>query len=324
MSSDFYNFTPDLALNSIENLGFDLTGRYTQMNSYENRVFDFELEDEKNEKKKNEKSIIAKFYRPNRWSIEAIKEEHEFLEELKSQGIPAVAPIKLGESDTTFMTQNMISTLFPKAQGRLMQEFLPTDLKSIGGLLARIHNIGAQKKSRHRPILNEVNYGEANLEIIRKWISPELQQRYESACYEIIDYLAEYLDESDFIRIHGDCHRGNILQTDPVDRPKEFFFIDFDDFCMGHPVQDFWMLFSEEDSSKEEDLILSGYTELREFNEDSLHLIKGLRGLRIINYAAWIAKRWKDPSFKKIFPNFREYIYWAEETEALEKIAWSL
>ncbi len=317
MSSDFFNFTPDLALNRIEDLGFELTGRYTQMNSYENRVFDFELEH-------GHPSIIAKFYRPNRWSLDAIKEEHSFLYELKEQGIPAVAPLLLNNKETTFKTESMISTLFPKAQGRLIQEFLSDDLKSIGRLLARIHNIGSQKKATHRPTLNGFFYGEENLPIVSKWIAPELLKRYEEASYQIIDFLDEHLDESKFIRIHGDCHRGNILQTDPKQGAKEFFFIDFDDFCMGPPVQDFWMLFSGEDSRKEEDYILTGYTELRDFEYESLELVTALRGLRIINYAAWIAKRWDDPVFKKIFPNFREYIYWAEEVEALEKIAWKL
>lgn len=317
MSREFFNFSPDFGLESIEALGFDLTGRHIQMNSYENRVFEFELENTMD-------SLIAKFYRPNRWSVEAIHEEHDFLYELSSQGIPVISPLKLSNDETTFETQGIISVLFPKARGRLLQEVLPSDLVSLGRLLARIHNIGAQKHSKFRHSLNAETFGYKNIEFLKDWIVPEVRTRYEKAALDIIHFAEDSLDEAQFIRIHGDCHRGNILQTDPKEGQKEFFLIDFDDFCMGPPVQDFWMLFSELDSRKEEDLILSGYTELRDFDLSSLELINALRGLRILNYAAWIAKRWQDPFFKQTFPFFRDYNYWAEETEALEKISWSL
>ena len=150
--------------------------------------------------------------------------------------------------------------------------------------------------------------------------------RYNTAADSILGYLESELDPESFFRIHGDCHKGNLLATDRPGEPREFFFIDFDDFCNGPAVQDFWMLLSgaEADTLDEQDAILAGYTDLRHFDEEDLRLIPALRGLRIIHYGAWIARRWDDPSFPQIFPDFRTYTYWAEEVEALERLAWSL
>lgn len=269
--------------------------------------------------------VICKVYRPGRWSKAAIQEEHDFLEELKGQGIPAIAPYKIrGESALEF--NKMIYSFTPKAKGRLPQEFTNEDLVKLGRQLAKLHNVGAQKRAVHRPSLDVQYFGWDALDFVEPWVAPEVWDRYEKAAVEILNFLEEEIDSSQFIRIHGDCHRGNILQTDPRDGDKQFFFIDFDDFINGLPVQDFWMLFSsdEKGNSEELNLLLSGYEELRRFNHDQLHLMSGLRGLRILYYASWIARRWQDPTFPKLFPEFENYIYWAEEVEALEKIAWSL
>lgn len=315
----FYNLTPDLALQSIEDQGFELTGRYTQLNSYENRVFSMELEAK--EGVSNE-FVISKFYRPGRWSKEAIKEEHEFLQDLNQNGIPAVAPLKI-KNETVFMCSSIYSTLFPKAVGRIPQELKIEELKQIGRLLARIHNIGAQKKALHRPTISTETYGDKSLDILSPLIPPELSERYFDAAEKILNFLDEKLDPKTFIRIHGDCHKGNLLQTDPLKGPKEYFFVDFDDFCTGPPVQDFWMLLSGDQDEAEQAALLSGYSELRTFNQNDFDLIPGLRGLRMVYYSSWIAMRWEDPSFQKIFDNFKTYNYWAQATENLEKIAWS-
>lgn len=307
---------------AAEDSGFIPTGEYFQLNSYENRVFDLFLQKQKST---DADHVICKVYRPGRWSLAAVQEEHDFLEELKSQGIPAVAPYRI-HGKTAQVFNQMIYSFTPKARGRLPQEFTNDDLVRIGRQLAKLHNVGAQKKAVHRPSLDVAAFGWDSLDYLESWVAPEMWPRYEKAAVEILHFLNDEVDPSQFIRIHGDCHRGNILQTDPKEGEKEFFFIDFDDFINGLPVQDFWMLFSSDEKGNSEELqsLLTGYEELRHFDDNQLRIMPGLRGLRIIYYANWIARRWQDPTFPKLFPEFENYIYWAEEVEALERIAWSL
>jgi len=322
-ASSFYDLSVDLVLKASEWSGFVPTGQYFQLNSYENRVFDLFLEPSPEHPQLTH--IITKIYRPHRWSKKAIQEEHEFLFELQGQGIPVVAPLLIqGESLKVY--QDMFFCFFPKAMGRMPQEFSSEDYKHIGRKLAELHNVGAQKLAPSRPTFDVETLGWQSLDLLADWVSPEVWDRYELASEKILFYLEEYMNPQGRIRIHGDCHRGNILQADPVDGRKEMFFVDFDDFINGYPVQDLWMLLSGGEKESEEELqnFLSGYEELRFFDHGSLRHIPALRGLRIIHYAAWIAKRWQDPSFPKLFPEFENYIYWAEEVEALEKIAWQL
>lgn len=318
----FYGLTPDIALDSIEKQGFPLTGRYTQLNSYENRVFSVELENSIEESIPRE--LIAKFYRPGRWSKEAIQEEHDFLDELGNGGVPAVRALRFENGNSIFPTGEIHSCLFPKALGRIPQELDSDDLKQVGRLLARLHNIGAQRPAKNRPTISTQDYGDKSINVIKNLIPIELERRYLDAADEILNFLDDRLNPSSFIRIHGDCHKGNLLQTDPVTGPKEYFFVDFDDFCNGPVVQDFWMLFSGDQDEAEKEAVLSGYTELREFNPKDFEIMNGLRGLRMIYYSSWIAMRWEDPSFQSIFSNFKSYNYWANETDELEKISWSL
>lgn len=322
----FYSLTPDHVLAAVEACGLATTGEYVQLNSYENRVFDVVLEKELSPPELGGR-VIAKFYRPGRWSKEAILEEHQFLKELTDQGIPAVNALALGPEKKTLHFINGLNTaLFPKARGRLAQELSLDELKSVGRLLARLHNVGATRKASHRPVLNTHQYGWPSLKLLQDWVAPELWARYEAAATQILKYLDKELKESGFIRIHGDCHKGNLLKTDRAGELQEFFFIDFDDFCNGPPVQDFWMFFSadEDENLEEQEAILAGYLEFRDLDLSELRYMRPLRGLRIIHYAAWIARRWEDPSFPRLFPQFQSYSYWAEDVEALEKIAWAL
>lgn len=325
VEESFYRLTPDQVLEGVEAAGFLPTGKYIQLNSYENRVFDLFLEKESSPQIPNDR-LIAKYYRPKRWTEAAILEEHSFLQELQSSGIPVVAPLKQKNAQTLSHYLDIYLAVFPKALGRIPQELSHEELKGIGRMLARLHNVGAQKKARHRPTLSAKTYGWPALDLLQDWVAPELWSRYEKAAQSIVEYLEEHLDQGSFIRIHGDCHKGNLLRTDRAGEAQEFFFVDFDDFCNGPAVQDFWMLFSsdENDNQSEQEAILEGYEELREIDRSELHLMRPLRGLRIIHYAAWIARRWDDPTFPHLFPDFQEYTYWAEEVEALEKIAWSL
>lgn len=319
-TASFYNLSPEKVLQAAEAAGYLPTGEFTQLNSYENRVFDLKLEVAP--EGSTAKNVIAKFYRPQRWSKEALNEEHEFLLSLQGEGIHAVAPLIQPNGSTLLEVDGMYATFFPKVLGRMPQEFLEGELLKVGRLLARVHNIGARKKAPHRPTLDASSPGGwPALELLQNWIAPEVRQRYNHAAERILLTVEDLFDPREFIRIHGDCHKGNLLSTG-----NEYFLVDFDDFVNGPVIQDFWMLLSgDEDQMDDEKFqIIDGYEELREFPHHQWDWIPLLRGLRIISYASWIAKRWEDPSFPRLFPDFNTYSYWAEEVEALEKIAWKI
>jgi Ser/Thr protein kinase RdoA (MazF antagonist) len=320
-NASFYSLEPEKVLQAAENVGLYPTGEFTQLNSYENRVFDIKLEEPCMPGALN-KNVIAKFYRPNRWNKEAIMEEHEFLLSLQAEGIPAVAPLILGHDQTVAEVDGMFVSFFPKVLGRMPQEFLDGELKKVGRLMAQVHNIGARKPAPHRPTLDTSYYGGwETLDHLQDWITPELRERYTVASEDILFAIEESFNPSEFIRIHGDCHKGNLLNNG-----QQFFLVDFDDFVNGPVVQDFWMLLSGDADmlDEEKSQILAGYEELREFPDEQWAWIPLLRGLRIISYAGWIAKRWQDPSFPRLFPEFNTYTYWAEEVEAIERIAWQI
>jgi Ser/Thr protein kinase RdoA (MazF antagonist) len=312
--SNFFNLSPDKVLAAAEEAGFNPTGEFSQLNSYENRVFDIVCEDKEH--------VIAKFYRPKRWSKEALLDEHEFLADLRDDGIPAIAPLTLKNLSTLINFEGLWTTFFPKVRGRLPQELLDDDYVKVGHLMAQVHNVGARKKAEHRVSLDADFPGAwSGLDFLQDWVAPEILSRYNAAAEKILQVFTDEVDPTEFIRIHGDCHRGNLLHDG-----RQFFLVDFDDFVNGPVVQDFWMLFSgdQEHVEREKELIIKGYEELRDFPDHQWAWVPVLRGVRIISYASWIAKRWEDPSFPKIFPEFNTYRYWAEETEALEKIAWTL
>ncbi len=322
MASDFDSLQPQIILQALEEAGFHTTGEYSQLNSYENRVFDLRLEVHAKAPAPNDR-VIAKFYRPQRWTTHAIQDEHEFLLDLQREGIPAVAPLPLKNGKTVLEFAGFKLSLFPRVVGRMPQEFLGGELKQVGRTLARIHNVGGRHRALHRPTLGAEAYGWAVLPRLEPFIYLDVRHRYLETCEVILRYLDENLDPATFIRIHGDCHKGNLLHTG-----KEFFFVDFDDFCNGPPIQDFWMLLSgslqnDAEAELEQEQICEGYEELREIGND-WHLFEPLRGLRIISYASWIAQRWNDPFFKQIFPAFTSYNYWLDELNTLEKIAYQL
>lgn len=318
MASDFDRLEPMLILRAVEAAGFMPTGEYSQLNSYENRVFDIRLEAHSSAPDSVER-VIVKFYRPHRWTSEAIRDEHEFLNDLANEGIPAIAPYQLANGRTTLKHEDYEMAIFPRVVGRMPDEFLTGQLKQVGRTLARIHNVGARRPAKHRPVLNAQNYGWPALERLERFVYPELWLRYEETCILLLEHIEETLDESTFIRLHGDCHKGNLLHNG-----KEFFFVDFDDFCNGPVVQDFWMLLSgsldDADAAHEHEEICAGYEELREI-PDEWHLFGPLRALRIIHYAGWIAQRWQDAFFQQVFPTFQTYNYWLDELTRLEKIA---
>lgn len=314
----FQSLSPELVLVAAEQAGFQVTGEILQLNSYENRVFDLRLEaDEGAPPTGSRPSVIAKFYRPKRWSRPQVDEEHAFLRELKKEGIPVVPASHVCE------VEGYIACFFPKGLGRLPSEFLSKDLKSLGGLLARLHNVGGLSQFVERPQLGEFPWNpEENIDLLAEWISPEVRTRYLDAASTLVDRFFSEVDPQSFLRIHGDFHRGNLLAQAGPNPEQAFLLVDFDDCCMGPSMQDLWMIWTALETDEERQLLRDGYDEFRRFPEHELEWVSALRGMRIVNYAAWIARRWQDPAFPLIFPQFVNYNYWAEETEALERLAW--
>lgn len=324
-TASFYNLTPQEVLDGVQDAGFMPTGEYFQLNSYENRVFDIFLEEGMAPRELNN-HVITKFYRPHRWSKEAIQEEHDFLLELNEAGIPAIAPLKQNDGSTLSVKNHLYMAVFPKGLGRLPQELNREQRIKIGKLLARVHNVGGQYEAKFRPTFSTEHYGYSSLDVLERWVAPEVWERYEKAALNILEYLDDWLNPDEFIRIHGDCHLGNLLLLDKKDQPQQFFLVDFDDFVNGPVAQDFWMLLPDTVENAKDELydLIEGYEEFRSFQMPELRVFDALRGLRVLYYAGWIAKRYSDPTFPNLFPQFREYIYWAEEVEGLEKVAWSL
>jgi Ser/Thr protein kinase RdoA (MazF antagonist) len=312
IENNFYSLDPNLILATAEKNGFAVTGELIQLNSYENRVFDIRLEDKT--------SIIAKFYRPGRWSRDTLLDEHHFIRELKNESIEVAGTLLLKNNSSVDMVDNIYYTFFEKVRGRMIQEISVAHMKKLGRWLARLHNVGCLKRAEHRSYIGPHNDDKwTQLEKMLKQVSPEVSHRYEDAAVRIFESLDEHLQDFDFIRLHGDLHRGNILE----DSSGEFVMVDFDDMINGPEVQDFWMLMPNSDvQSPEFTALIEAYSELREFPFEQLQLIPLLRGYRIVTYAMWIMNRWSDPSFPRLFPDYNTYSYWAEETENLEKISY--
>ena len=313
--NQFYDLDPNLILSTAERNDFHPTGELIQLNSYENRVFEIKLE--------NRNSIIAKYYRPGRWSDKTILDEHLFTAELQRESIEVASAMTLKNGSTLENAENINYAFFEKVRGRMVQELTINHFKKLGRWLARLHNVGSLKKALNRSTIGPANdHKWEQLEKMLHTVSPEVVGRYETAAVQIFERLDDDLQNFDFIRLHGDLHRGNILE----DSAGEFVMVDFDDMINGPEVQDFWMLMpsSELKGSPEFETLIDCYSELREFPYEQLDLIPLLRGYRIITYAMWIMNRWQDPSFPRLFPDYGSYSYWAEETENLEKIMYQI
>lgn len=317
----FFDLTPDRVLGAIEASGFRLNGRCQALGSYENRVYEVELEEGPPGIARRR---VAKFYRPGRWTEAQILEEHAFLQELLAAEIPAVAPLALHDGRTLHtMPDGIHYAVFPKVGGRSPDEFTDEQAVRMGRLAARIHLVGAARPAQHRIELTPATYGWQNLEwmLTQACIPPDLRPRYEAAARAMIAAAEKRFAEfpggrPKFLRVHGDCHPGNLLWNEAGP-----FFLDFDDFVRGPAAQDLWMLLPGRDAHalRQRELLLEGYRSMREFDGAELRLIEPLRGLRFIHYTAWIARRWNDPAFPAAFPEFGSAPYWADETMDLER-----
>ena len=306
---------PDQILDAVESLGLRCDGRLLALNSYENRVYQVGLAEAN--------PIVAKFYRPRRWSDDAILEEHAFSQALADLEISVVPPDRDGEGRTLHRHGPFRYALYPRRGGRAPDLESPTHLEQLGRLLARIHNLGAFQPFRHRPTLSIEHFGEESYRYLleRGFIPAELELPYRSLAEDLLLRIRacyERTGEVRYLRLHGDCHPGNILSTD-----AGFHIVDLDDARMGPAVQDLWMFLSGDRAHMTARLadLLEGYTQFRDFEPRELHLVEALRTLRMMHYAAWLARRWDDPAFPRAFPWFGSPRYWEEHVLALREQA---
>lgn len=304
--------TPDVIIAAVESLGLISDRRILALNSYENRVYQVGIE--------QSQPVVVKFYRPGRWSDAAIQEEHGFALELAAAEVPVVPPIVQSER-TLFEYEQFRFALFERKGGRWPELGTRTEREWMGRFLGRIHVIGRRQRFRHRERLDVERMGEeSRLYLLDEgWIPAHLESAYESVTAHLMEQIrAAFESARGFaeLRLHGDCHRGNVLWTDAGPH-----FVDLDDCIMGPAIQDIWMLLSGSRSEMGEQLaqILEGYSQFSDFDPRELILIESLRTLRMINYSAWLARRWSDPAFPAAFPWFTEPRYWENQVLALRE-----
>jgi len=308
----FERLTPDFILDAVESLGHWCDGRTLALNSYENRVYQVGIEEGE--------PLIAKFYRPERWSREQILEEHQFTYELLEQELPVVAPIRNDKGESLFEYQGFMLSLFPRRGGRAPELDNLDNLYQLGRLLGRFHLIGEQRPFEHRPAITTQSFGYDSIQLISdSFIPMGLKTAYDSLVTDLMEVLEVRLKEAGEvkqIRVHGDCHGGNMLWRDEAPH-----FVDFDDARMAPAVQDIWMLLCGDRHNQTLQLseILDGYSEFHSFDLRELQLVEVLRTLRMLNYSAWLARRWEDPAFPHSFPWFNTERYWSEHVLELRE-----
>lgn len=310
----YASLTPDCILDAVESVGYRCDGRLSALNSYENRVYQVWLEDES--------SLIVKFYRPGRWSDAAIGEEHAFALELAEREIPVVAPLAI-RSRTLHEHAGFRFVLYPRRPGRSPELEDRDTLRWLGRFIGRIHAVGATGSFSHRPTLDLESFGHEPSRYVldHDFIPADLHDAYRSVVADVLGRVAlcfERVGKVGTIRLHGDCHAGNILWTD--EGPH---FVDLDDARMGPAVQDIWMLLAGDRATMTTQLaaVAEGYRDFCDFNAAELALIEALRTLRMIHYAGWLARRWDDPAFPANFPFFNTQRYWQDHILALREQA---
>ncbi len=322
----YSRLTPDLVLDALEGVGFACDGRLLTLNSFENRVYQLGVD----AGSAVPASVVAKFYRPDRWPDAAILEEHAFATELAAREIPAVPPL-VCQGATLHGHAGFRFAVFPRQGGRPPELDQPGTLEWLGRFIGRIHAVGRLQPFHHRGALDIESFGADPLEFLLNgdFIPPELHEVYAGVAEQALDGADRCFERAGAvraIRLHGDCHMGNVLWTEP-DRKNGTggpHFVDFDDARMGPAVQDLWMLLSGTRLEQTRQLreILAGYADFAEFDAQELHLVEALRTLRLIHYAAWIARRWHDPAFPPAFPWFGTPRYWEDRIlELREQIA---
>ncbi|KTD30878.1 kinase [Legionella moravica] len=316
----YEQLNPDMIWDAIESTGYKCTGSLLALNSYENRVYQIGIE--------NAEPLIVKFYRPHRWSSDAILEEHQFALELAQHEIPVIAPLLINNKTLHYYDEFRFA-LFPRRGGRPLELDNDEHLEWMGRFIGRLHGVSACKSFQHRIQLQTRNYGHEPYEFLMKnhfipeYMSSNYCRTVETALQKI-DQIMSSIGQIELIRLHGDCHAGNVLWSESGPH-----IVDLDDCLMGPAVQDIWMLLSGDQKQMEVQLtkILEGYYEFYDFNPRERHLIEVLRTLRMLHYSGWLAKRWTDPAFPQSFPWFNTPVYWQnqlmnlnEQIELLDQI----
>jgi len=311
---------PDVVLNAIESVGLRVDGRLLTLNSYENRVYQIGLEENQ-----PNACVVAKFYRPGRWSDDAIFEEHAFVRELAEREIPVVPTISLPDGKTLHSFEGFRFIVYPRVAGRAPELDDSATLEWMGRFIGRIHAIGALQAFQHRPTLDIASFGEEPRDYLlaHDFIPDDLSAAWSSVAAQALEGVRRCYERAGSLRslrLHGDCHASNVLwsaQEGPC-------FVDFDDSCTGPAIQDLWMLLSgnRADMARQMADLLTGYECFFDFDPRELHLIEALRTLRLIHYSAWLARRWDDPAFPQAFPWFNTQRYWQDRIlELREQIA---
>ncbi len=312
----YAGLTPDTVLDALASVSLNGDGRLLALNSYENRVYQVWIEDGA--------PVVAKFYRPARWTDAQILEEHAFALELADREIPVVAPLALKDGKTLREFAGFRFAVYPRRGGRTPELEDRDTLEWMGRFIGRIHAVGASRPFAERPALDIESLGREPRDwlLAHDFVPADLLDAWKSVvdlalagvtrCYERAGDVRT-------LRLHGDCHAGNVLWTD--DGPH---FVDFDDCRSGPAVQDLWMLLSGERAAMSLQLsdVLAGYEDFHEFDARELYLLEALRTLRLIHYSAWLARRWDDPAFPAAFPWFNTQRYWQDRIlELKEQIA---
>lgn len=306
LTHPYSELTPSVVLAAVESLGYITDARIFALNSYENRVYQIGLE--------GKPSVIVKFYRPGRWSTEQILEEHSFTQELADLEIPVVPPLSFDGRGTLLEFNGFRFSLFEQFIGRAPELDNLDNLLVMGRFVGRIHAVGALNTFSHRVGLSLDRFAVSSREYLleNNFLPPDLIAAYETLSQDLIDKMQRCFDTHgpiNSLRIHGDCHPGNVLWKD--DTPH---FVDFDDTMTGPGMQDLWMMLSGDRNQRQAQLLelAEGYNEFHNFRVSELTLVETLRTMRLMNYSAWLARRWEDPAFPLSFPWFNSERYWAE------------
>ncbi len=305
----FEDLTPDLILDAIESVGIYAESGLLALNSYENRVYQFKAEDGLR--------YVVKFYRPERWSKAQIQEEHDFAFELAEAEVPVVAPIK-HNGESLFEHQGYVFVLFPSVGGRQFEVDNLDQLDVMGRLIGRMHQVAKSKAFEHRPTFSCEEYLHTAKVHLQK--SNLVPMGISTAFYTILDLVIEQAQAQyknvQGIRLHGDCHAGNILWAG-----EALMFVDLDDARQGPAIQDLWMMLSGDRQTQllQLDTLVNAYEEFFDFDHTQIKLIEPLRAMRIIHYMGWVAKRWSDPAFVRNFSWFAEDKYWEQQILALKE-----
>jgi Ser/Thr protein kinase RdoA (MazF antagonist) len=311
----FASLGPECVLDALDSVGQFSDGRLLALNSYENRVYQVGMEEGA--------PVVVKFYRPARWSDAAILEEHGFVAELVAREIPVVPAMTIGGA-TLHRFQDFRFAVFARRGGRAPELDDPATLEWMGRFIGRIHAVGALAPYAERPALDIASFGvdARDYLLANDFLPPELLLPWRSVIDQALDGVRRCYDRAGqvpLLRLHGDCHGGNVLWT-----PDGPHFVDFDDSRMGPAVQDLWMLLSGERADMVRQLadVLAGYEDFCDFDPRQLYLVEALRTLRLIHYAAWLARRWDDPAFPAAFPWFNTQRYWQDRIlELREQVA---